>query len=37
MGRAAQIHVAREWTATAMADGFERTLETAGDRSRWAS
>lgn len=37
MGRAAQIHVAREWTAQAMADGFERTLLTAGDRSRWAS
>jgi glycosyltransferase involved in cell wall biosynthesis len=37
MGRAAQIHVAREWTAQAMADGFERALETAGDRTRWAS
>jgi glycosyltransferase involved in cell wall biosynthesis len=37
MGRAAQIHVAREWTAQAMADGFERTLMTAGDRTRWAS
>ncbi|HSJ62866.1 MAG TPA: glycosyltransferase family 4 protein [Gemmatimonadaceae bacterium] len=37
MGRAAQIHVAREWTAQAMADGFERTLLTAGERSRWAS
>jgi glycosyltransferase involved in cell wall biosynthesis len=35
MGRAAQIHVAREWTAQAMADGFERTLEAAGDRSQW--
>jgi glycosyltransferase involved in cell wall biosynthesis len=37
MGRAAQIHVAREWTAQAMADGFEQTLLTAGDRTRWAS
>ena len=37
MGRAAQIHVAREWTASAMADGFERALETVGDRGRWQS
>jgi glycosyltransferase involved in cell wall biosynthesis len=37
MGRAAQIHVAREWTAQAMADGFERTVEAAGDRSQWTS
>ncbi len=36
MGRAAQIHVARQWTANAMADGFERTVQTAGDRTRWA-
>lgn len=29
MGRAAQIHVAREWTASAMADGFEQTIVKA--------
>jgi hypothetical protein len=37
MGRAAQIHVAREWTASAMADGFERALATIGERGRWQS
>lgn len=35
MGRAAQIHVAREWTAQRMVDALEQTLVTAGDRSRW--
>ena len=35
MGTAGRLRVAREFTETAMLDGFERAAGVAADRSRW--
>lgn len=37
MGNAARLRVQREFTETAMLDGFERAVNAAGDRSKWAA
>lgn len=37
MGNAARARVQREFTETAMLDGFERAVNTAGDRTKWAT
>jgi glycosyltransferase involved in cell wall biosynthesis len=36
MGNAARSRVQREFTETAMIDGFERAVNAAGDRSQWS-
>lgn len=35
MGNAARTRVQREFTETAMIDGFERAVNEAGDRTKW--
>ncbi|MGH7618977.1 MAG: glycosyltransferase [Gemmatimonadaceae bacterium] len=36
MGNAGRARVLREFTETAMVDGFERAVNAAGDRTKWA-
>jgi glycosyltransferase involved in cell wall biosynthesis len=36
MGNAGRTRVQREFTETAMIDGFERAVNAAGDRAKWA-
>jgi glycosyltransferase involved in cell wall biosynthesis len=36
MGNAGRTRVQRDFTETAMIDGFERAVTAAGDRTKWA-
>jgi glycosyltransferase involved in cell wall biosynthesis len=36
MGNAARTRVQRDFTETAMIDGFERAVNAGGDRTQWA-
>jgi len=37
MGNAARTRVQRDFTESAMIDGFERAVNAAGDRSIWST
>lgn len=37
MGNAGRLRVQREFTETAMLDGFERAVNAAGDRTKWVT
>ena len=37
MGNAGRTRVQREFPETAMIDGFERAVNAAGDRTKWAT
>jgi glycosyltransferase involved in cell wall biosynthesis len=37
MGNAGHTRLQRDFTETAMIDGFERAVHTAGDRTKWAA
>jgi len=37
MGNAGRARVQREFSESAMIDGFERAVNAAGDRTKWAA